>query len=322
MNAHARLAAASLILTLFGAACSPEADRKADPAAAPAVAASRDIHVFRIGALEAVALRDGVISLANTATESPWSDTAAASALLTAAGLPGDVIHLSVQPLLVRDGERVFLIDTGAGGRMGTQNKLVASLRAAGVDPATVTDVLISHAHGDHVGGLIGADGSLTFPRAAVHISVPEWEYMKAGAAQAGEAALLAAVTPQVRPFAPGAQITPSIKAVALDGHTPGHSGYEIASGTERLLYIGDAMHSSVISVQRPEWVNTWDSDSAAGVATRQGLMERGAAGSQRIYGVHFPFPGLGRFQRRDDGFVWAREGGPNPSDPREGLVE
>lgn len=322
MNAHTRLAAASLILTLFGAACSPEADRKADPAAAPAVAASRDIHAFRIGALEAVALRDGGIALANTAAESPWSDTAAAGALLTSAGLPGDVIHLSVQPLLVRDGERVVLIDTGAGGRMGTQNKLVASLREAGVDPTMVTDILISHAHGDHVGGLVGADGSLTFPRAVVHMSAPEWDYMKAGAAEAGEAALLAAVTPRVQPFTPGAQVTPSIKAVALAGHTPGHSGYEIASGTERLLYIGDAMHSAVISVQRPEWTNTWDTDAAAGVATRQGLLERGAAGSQRIYGVHFPFPGLGRFQRRDDGFVWAREGGPNPPSASEGLVE
>ena len=313
MNAHARLAAAGLILTLFGAACSPEADRKAEPASAPAAAASRDVHAFRIGALEAVALRDGVISLPNTVADSPWSDTAAATALLTASGQAGDVIPLSVQPLLLRDGDRLVLIDTGAGGRMGTQNQLVASLRAAGVDPGTVTDVLISHAHGDHVGGLVGADGALTFPGAAIHISAPEWEYMKVGAARAGEAPLLAAVTPRVRPFAPGAQVTPSIKAVALDGHTPGHTGYEIVSGTDRLLYIGDALHSSVISVQRPEWVNGWDTDSAAGVATRQGLLERGASQSLRIYAPHFPFPGLGRFQRRDDGFVWVPEAAAQP---------
>ncbi len=191
---------------------------------------------------------------------------------------------------------------------MGTQNRLVGSLRAAGVDPTQITDILISHAHGDHVGGLVGADGSLTFPNAVVRISEPEWEYMKAGAARAGEAALLAAVTPKVQPFAPGAQVTPSIKAVPLAGHTPGHSGYEIVSGAERLLYLGDAMHSSVISVQRPDWVNGWDTDSAAGIATRQGLLERGAAGSLRIYAGHFPFPGLGRFQRKDDGFVWVPE--------------
>ncbi|MDI1325783.1 MAG: MBL fold metallo-hydrolase [Brevundimonas sp.] len=308
MNVHARLAAAALILASI-TACSPEAGKGAASATpAPAAVQSPDVHAFRIGALEAVALRDGVITLANKSGDSPWADTAGARAVLTAAGQSGETIPLSVQPLLVKDGDRVVLIDTGAGGRMGTQNRLVASLRAAGVDPTMVTDVLISHAHGDHVGGLVGADGSLTFPRAIVRISAPEWEYMKAGAARAGEAALLAAVTPRVQPFAPGAQLTPSIKAVPLAGHTPGHSGYEIRSGTESLLYVGDALHSSVISVQRPDWVNAWDTDSAAGVATRQGLLERGATGSLRIYAGHFPFPGLGRFERKDDGFVWTAE--------------
>jgi glyoxylase-like metal-dependent hydrolase (beta-lactamase superfamily II) len=308
MNVHARLAAAALILASI-TACSREPDKTAAPApAAPATALSPDVHAFRIGALEATALKDGEMALPNTAAESPWSDTAAARTVLTGAGQAGDVIPLSIQPLLVRDGERIVLIDTGAGGGMGTQNKLIASLRAAGIDPTQITDILISHAHGDHVGGLAGADGRLAFPNAVIRISEPEWEYMKTGAAKAGEAALLAAVTPKVQPFAPGAQVTPSIKAVPLAGHTPGHSGYEIVSGSERLLYIGDAMHSSVISVQRPDWVNGWDTDSAAGVATRQGLLERGAAGSLRIYGNHFPFPGLGRFTRKDDGFVWTPE--------------
>ncbi|MGZ8219998.1 MBL fold metallo-hydrolase [Methylomagnum sp.] len=308
MNVHARLAAAALILATI-AACSPEAEKAAAPATpSPATVQNPDVHTFRIGALEAVAVRDGGITLANKSGDSPWADTAAARTALSAAGQSGESIALSVQPLLVKDGDRIVLIDTGAGGRMGTQNKLVASLRAAGVDPTMVTDVLISHAHGDHVGGLVGADGSLTFPGAVVRISAPEWEYMKAGAAQAGEAALLAAVTPKVQPFAPGAQVTPSIKAVPLAGHTPGHSGYEIVSGTERLLYVGDALHSSIISVQRPDWVNAWDTDSAAAVATRQGLLERGATGSLRTYGVHFPFPGLGRFERKDDGFVWTAE--------------
>ena len=147
--------------------------------------------------------------------------------------------------------------------------------------------------------------GLLAFPNSVVRMSEAEWAYMQAGAAEAGEAALLTAVTPKVEAFAAGAQLTPSIRAVALAGHTPGHSGYEIVSGGDRLLYVGDAIHSSVISVQRPDWVNGWDTDSAAGIATRQGLLDRGASQGGRIYAPHFPFPGLGRFQRRDDGFVW-----------------
>jgi glyoxylase-like metal-dependent hydrolase (beta-lactamase superfamily II) len=294
------------------AACSREPAGKAEAPGAPKAAAppaAPDIHRFRIGQLEAVALKDGGMALpANDAKQSPWTNTAEVSALLTAAGQADGQIHLSIQPLLVRDGDRVVLIDTGAGGQMGTEGKLQASLAAAGVQPSQVTDILISHAHGDHLGGLVGADGRLAFPNAVIRMSAPEWEFAKAGAAEAGAEALVAAITPKVETFAPGAQVTPSITAVPLAGHTPGHTGYRIVSGEDRLLYFGDAMHSPLISVQRPEWVNGWDSDAAAAVATRQRLLNRAASQDLRLYGVHFPFPGLGRVQRKDDGFVWVAE--------------
>lgn len=309
MTPSFKIAAAGLMLAalMAAAACSPEAGK--EPAAAPAAPISPDASAVHIGTLEATALRDGTIKVpAGDAQASPWTNTAEVSRLLTSAGVTDGTVHLSIQPLLVRDGERIVLIDAGAGGQMGTEGKLVASLRAAGVEPGQVTDVLISHAHGDHVGGLVGAGGQLTFPNAVIRMSAPEWTFARAGAEAAGAGALLAAITPKVEPFAPGAQVTPSIRAVPLPGHTPGHSGYEIVSGEDRLLYIGDAMHSTIISVQRPEWRNGWDSDNAAAGATRQGLLERGATGNQRIYGVHFPFPGVGRFQRRDDGFVWVPE--------------
>jgi glyoxylase-like metal-dependent hydrolase (beta-lactamase superfamily II) len=216
------------------------------------------------------------------------------------------MVHLSIQPLLVRTGDRVVLIDAGAGGQMGTENRLGASLAAAGVQPAQITDVLISHSHGDHIGGLAGTDGGLAFPNAAIRMSAAEWADLQANPGSFGP--LIEAMRPKVQTFEPGAEVAPGVTAVALAGHTPGHTGYEIVSGVDRLLYIGDALHSSVISVQRPELVNGWDSDSAAAIRTRQGLLERGASGDLRIYGVHFPFPGIGRFERRDDGFVWTPE--------------
>ena len=294
------------------AACSREPADKTEAPAAPnatAPAAAPDIHRFRIGQLEAVALKDGTMALpANDAEQSPWTNTAEVAALLSAAGQTDGQIHLSIQPLLVRDGERVVLIDTGAGGQMGTEGRRQTSLAAAGVQPSQVTDILISHAHGDHLGGLVGPDGQLAFPNATVRMSAPEWEFAKSGAAEAGAGTLVAAITPKVETFAPGAQVTPSIKAAPLAGHTPGHTGYEIVSGRDRLLYFGDALHSPLVSVQRPEWVNGWDTDSAAAVATRQALLNRAASQDLRLYGVHFPFPGLGRIQRKDDGFVWVPE--------------
>lgn len=297
--------AALAALLAVTAACKPAEQSPAAAAPPPAVAApSPDVHPFRIGAVEAWSLRDGEMALPASSADVPWKDAAAVTAALTAAGQPTDVIHLSVQPLLVRDGARLVLIDTGAGGAMGTQNKLAASLAAAGIDPATITDVLISHAHGDHVGGLVTAQGALAFPNAVIRMSAPEWAYARAGAEAAGAGALVAAITPKVQPFEPGAQVTPSIRAVPLAGHTPGHSGYEIVSGQERLLYIGDALHSSIISVARPDLVNAWDDDAAAGVATRRSLLARGG----RIYAGHFPWPGVGRFERRGEGYVWTAE--------------
>ncbi len=308
MTPSLRITAAGLVLAAVMAGCSPPAEKKAEapaPSPGPAAVAEANTYAFRIGQLEAVALKDGTLSLPAGNTEaSPWANTAEVSALLKASGVTDDTVHLSIQPLLVKDGDRIVLIDTGAGGQMGTEGRLQASLRAAGVTPAQVTDILISHAHGDHVGGVV-ANGALAFPNATIRMSIPEWTALQSDADMAD---LVRAITPKVQAFAPGSVVAPNITAVSLDGHTPGHSGYEIAQGGGRLLYIGDALHSAILSVQRPDWKNNWDADSGAAIATRQGLLERGASQNLLIYGVHFPFPGLGRFQRRDDGFVWTPE--------------
>jgi glyoxylase-like metal-dependent hydrolase (beta-lactamase superfamily II) len=308
MFAHARLAAASLILSALVAGCTPADNPKspqpASAAAAAAAVSSPDVHPFRIGALDAWSLKDGELAFPVGGADIPWND-AAIPTVLAAAGQPTDEVHLSIQPLLIRDGDRVVLIDTGAGGAMGTAGKLQASLTAAGVTPDQVTDILISHDHGDHVGGLVTAAGALAFPNAVVHIAAADWEHLQANPA---EAALVNAVAAKVQPFAPGAVVAPNITAVALVGHTAGHTGYEIVSGADSLLYVGDALHSSVLSVAHPEWTNAWDIDGVAGVATRESLLERAATQNLRVYGGHFPYPGLGRIEKVGAGYVFVPE--------------
>lgn len=310
MNPTTKIATASLILAavLTAAACTPRDEPRtgADAAAAPAARAADDIRSFRIGELQAVALKDGDLTVPNNNTVLGVDRTPEEVAgVLTAAGLPGDKISLSIQPLLVRDGERLVLIDTGAAGAMGTEGRLVQSMASAGTEPGQITDILISHSHGDHVGGLVDGAGALRFTNATIRMSASEWTFLKG---QAEMADLVKAITPKVETFRPGAVVVPNITAVAIDGHTPGHVGYEIASGEDRLLYIGDALHSSVVSVQRPEWRIAFDSDSPTAIASREALLQRAASQNLRLYAVHFPFPGLGRIQRRDDGFVWVPE--------------
>lgn len=308
MRHQIKLAAASLTLAAILGACSPEAERApaADAAAAPAT--SPDVHAFKVGQLDLMALRDGgMTGVPNDNKVLGVGQTPeAVAAVLTANDLPGDSFDLSIQPLLVRDGQRVVLIDAGAGASMGpTAGKLPASLRAAGLLPDQITDVLISHGHGDHLSGLVTGSGQLTFPNATIRMAAAEWAALQA---QDQLDALVTAITPKVQTFQPGATVTPSITAVAIEGHTPGHMGYQIASGQDRLLYIGDTMHHHVVSVQRPDWRIAFDGMPPLATASRQALLERAASENLRLYAVHFPYPGIGRIQRRDDGFAWVPE--------------
>lgn len=280
----------------------------ASTAESPEAPPSPDVFRFKIGALDAAALKDGDIDAVNDGkTFGVGQPTGDVSAVLAAAGQPTDVLHLSIQPLLVQSGARVLLFDAGAAdASFARAGRLPASLGAAGVEPSQVTDIFISHRHPDHVGGLLQADGALAFPNAAIHMSAPEWEALKAG----GNAAnLVSAIAPKLVAFEPGAVILPNlVTAIAVDGHTPGHSAYEIASGDQRLLYIGDSAHHHVISVQRPEWTIDYDEDAPVAQTSRRALLQRAVDQNLRIYSVHFPFPGLGHIRSQDERFVWVPE--------------
>lgn len=304
MMLHFKLALLAGALGVVLSACSP-ASEATEPDSAAAVT-SPDVHAFTIGDFQAFALRDGGLSVPNDGSTLAMGEPKAdVDALLTRAGLATDSLDISIQPLLVRAGERVVLFDTGAAGQMGTEGKLLASLAAAGVSPDQITDVLISHGHGDHVGGLV-RDGALAFPNAAIRMSADEWAALQADTAMA---ALVQVITPKVETFAAGAEVLPGVQAVDIDGHTPGHSGFEIVSGADRLLYIADTMHHQVISVQRPTWTIAFDGDEAVAEASRQALLARAADQNARVYAFHFPFPGLGRIERREGDFVWTPEG-------------
>jgi glyoxylase-like metal-dependent hydrolase (beta-lactamase superfamily II) len=277
-------------------------------AAAPAAPAEQNAFRFTIGSLPAIALRDGGLVVPNDAKTLAINKTPEDVAkLLTEAGLATDTLSLSVQPLLVQAGDRVLLFDSGAGTNMGPgAGRLSASLQEATIKPASVTDIFISHAHGDHVGGLLGADGALAFPNATVHLSAAEWTWLR-GMAQ--QAALVEAITPKVKAFKPGSELIPGVvTAVEIKGHTPGHSGYLIGSGADTLVYVGDSVHHSIVSVQEPDWTIAFDGDAPTAQKSRKEMLAKYAASGQRIYAVHFPYPGIGRFVSQGEGFVWTPE--------------
>jgi len=312
MKPAARLVAITSILALSLAACAPQAEDAAAPEApaAPAIAAfteTADIKPFTIGDFQAAALRDGGLSVPNDNKTLAINKTKAeVDPVLAANNLPTDQLSLSVEPLIVRTTDKVLLFDTGAGKLFGpTVGMLPATMAAAGIDPASVTDIFISHAHGDHIGGLVNDAGALAFPNAAIHISAAEWGAMQA---DTNLAAIVTAITPKVAAFEAGADVVPGVKAVDIKGHTPGHSGYLITSNDQSLLYIGDMAHHSVISVQQPDWTIAFDGDAPTAQASRKDVIASAADSGQRIYAPHFPFPGLGRFEKKGEGYVWTAE--------------
>ena len=298
----------------------PAANTAPEPAAATQPAAPQPANVkdFMIGELSAKALRDGTLEFPNDNKIFGVGHTQEeVAALLSQAGLPTDKLELGLAPLLVTTADRVLLFDTGAGTNFGPgAGKLPDSLAEAGVDAQSVTDIFISHVHGDHVGGLVNAQGALTFPNAKIHIAKPEWKFLTGLGAEKAKGfgvqnydALVAAMKPKVDDFAPNAELVPGVvKAVEIKGHTPGHSGYRIQSGPDSLLYIVDAMHHYVVSVQKPEWPMSFDADQAVGAKSRAALAADLAQKGQRVYAVHFPFPGLGRIEKQGDVYAWVAE--------------
>ena len=283
-----------LALVLFGLGAVSGA--RADVKFAPAAPAARSFHV---GALSLTALHDAQITVANDGkTFGLGVSTRTVGNVLRAAGAPPDRITLSANALLVHTGRRVILIDTGLGPRYGA---LLRSFQIAGVSPRDVTDVLITHPHPDHIGGLLDAHGGLAFPNATIRMATAAWDWMK----QKAPPAMVSTVAPHIQTFEPGAGIAPGVTSVALPGHTPGHVGYEIVSGHSRLIDIGDVAHSSIVSLARPTWAIEFDNDQALGRETRLETLTTLAKSGEWVFAPHFPFPGVGHIVAAGRGFAW-----------------
>jgi glyoxylase-like metal-dependent hydrolase (beta-lactamase superfamily II) len=258
-----------------------------------------EAKAFKLGKFDIVALHDAQFMPANDGKTFGIGKTPAEVAdILKAAGAPTDKITLSVDALLVKMPKRLVLIDTGVGGA------LQDSLKQAGYQPEQVTDILITHGHPDHVGGLLkGTD--LAFPKATIRMSRIEWKSMQDNAKLAD---LVKAISTNVKPFRIGSRVLPGINSVALRGHTPGHAGYQIKSGKQQLFDIGDIAHSSIVSLAKPDWDVSFDGDHEMADKIREKTLTELAKSKETIFAPHFPFPGIGHVEADGTAFKWVPE--------------
>ncbi|HIV70740.1 MAG TPA: MBL fold metallo-hydrolase [Candidatus Aquabacterium excrementipullorum] len=227
----------------------------------------------------------------------------------------------AVNAFLVNTGKQLVLVDTGAAKVFGpTLGQVVANLKAAGYDPAQVDAVLLTHLHGDHAGGLLGADGQRVFPKATVYVAQAEANYWlaadaiaKAPEAMKGffkiaqDATAPYAQAGALKTFTGTTEVLPGFKALPAPGHTPGHTGYLIESKGHRLLVWGDLVHNVAIQLPHPDVTIEFDTDAAVAARTRKALLSWTAKDAGLLVGgMHLPFPGLGHVREEGRGrYSW-----------------
>ena len=261
------------------------------------VPVSPEAKTFKLGALEISVLRDSRLVVSNDGSIFGLNaNPAAVTKVLSDAGAPTNEIQLDVDTLLIRMPDHLVMIDTGFGPT--AHGVVQKSLALVGVSPADITDILITHSHLDHVGGLVDAIGQSAFPKATILMSAREWAYMKTTTNAA-----VPVIKAQVKAFVVGHPILPGIMPVSLFGHTPGHSGYEITSEGHQMVAIGDMTHSAVISLAKPNWTLSWDSNKPQGAAIRRKELQHIVDTHELVFAPHFPFPGVGWIEPSGEGF-------------------
>lgn len=216
---------------------------------------------------------------------------------------------------LFRGSDRLVLFDAGAGTNfMPSAGKLPESLDAAGIDPGEVTDVIFTHAHPDHIWGVLDDFDEVPFTNAAFHVCQTEWDYWRSEAALSempedrqsfviGARSRFDAIEDRSTLFSPGAEVLPGIEAVAAFGHTPGHCAFVLHGADAPIMVVGDAIINDPISFARPDLHWGADQDPQAAAETRTMLLDRLASEKMRFVGFHLPNGGLGRVETAGAGY-------------------
>jgi glyoxylase-like metal-dependent hydrolase (beta-lactamase superfamily II) len=227
-------------------------------------------------------------------------------------------VEASVNAFLVNTGDKLVLIDTGAGALFGPGlGKLQASILAAGYKPEQVDEVYVTHLHADHVGGLMVGD-KLAFPNAIVRADKHDADFWlsQENLDKAPEEMKLffkgaqASLNPYIKagkfkPFDGNTDLVPGVKAVAMHGHTPGHTFYSAESKGQKIVFWGDVMHVAAVQFPNPAVTIVYDVDSKAAAAQRKKAFTDAARGGYFVAAAHISFPGIGQLRSDGKGYAW-----------------
>ncbi|MFB9241792.1 MBL fold metallo-hydrolase [Massilia antarctica] len=314
MNRTAMIGYLAAAFLTFGT-LAPHAMAQSAPVSKMSKAQAGYYH-FKVGTVNVTALSDGTLALRPGDRLTNVAPGQVASRL--AETFQSTHVDTSVNAYLIESGKRLVLVDTGSGELFGpTLNKLVASLQAAGYQPGQITDILITHIHTDHTGGLM--DGKrMVFPNATLHVDARELDYWMSAANRAKapdnkrknfDEALMK-VKPyvdagKVKAFDGATELAPGLRSVPGYGHTPGHSFYALESAGEKLVFWGDLVHVAEVQLPDPAVTIVFDVDPVAAAAQRKRAFAEAAREKYWVAGDHIAFPGVGRLRADGDGYRW-----------------
>lgn len=305
-----RLALALALAMTQAAICGPSA---AAAAAVPGVVHQPPaVYRFTIGDARVTALSDGTMPL-DLHRMLTGISPAETDALLARSFLLNPV-QPSINCFLIELGGRRILVDTGAGVLFGPGNggRLPEALTAAGVGAEQIDDILITHVHPDHIGGLV-SNGRMVFPKATVHVGKPDMDLFldarKSGNARASDqaAAMLGPymAADKVRPFERDGEILPGVSAELRPGHSPGSAVFRLKSGGQELVVIGDIVHVGAVQLERPEVGFVFDWKPEMAVADRKDALSDFARDGTLVAAPHMSFPGVGHFRSDGHAYRW-----------------
>ncbi|MDR7145024.1 MBL fold metallo-hydrolase [Rhizobium sp. BE258] len=261
-------------------------------------------HRFTQGSFEITILSDGFIALPADIIM-PEIDETRRGPILAKLGGGRSSAPMDTNIPIIRKGSELIVVDTGSGIQFQeTAGAFEPNLAAAGVDPLAVTKVVLTHAHPDHMGGVVRPDGSLLFPHAQHFISGDEWYFWRDDEKladglrpfAAGARDNFKAIGDRLTIVNPGHEIVTGIEVVGTPGHTGGHISL-LLEGAEGLLITGDALTNPVISFEHPDWRFGFDADHEMAVRTRKLLLDRFATSRAKLLGYHWKYPGVGRVE-------------------------
>jgi glyoxylase-like metal-dependent hydrolase (beta-lactamase superfamily II) len=274
--------------------------------------AAKDLVTFKVGDIEVIQMYDGIWEKAHDPGFVKNASLDDVKAALKAGGLTDAHVPITFTVTAVKMNGNLVLFDSGTGAQLAPTAGNISkndTWKKAGIDPEKVTTIIITHFHADHISGLMAKDTNAPiFPNAEIHVPEAEYKFWTAPTTTAGAAKRIQAVFPgwkNIKPFDGEKEIVPGVRAVNTNGHTAGHTSYQMGSGDKQVIVLGDVTNIPALFVKNPGWHAVFDSDAALAEANRRKIFDRAIADKATVTGYHFGMPGAGTIKKDGSGYVF-----------------